>query len=34
MQGIKTMALEQFKKALKLDPGNIKARKGVDKIKG
>lgn len=34
MQGIKTMALEQFRKALKLDPGNIKARKGIDKIKG
>jgi tetratricopeptide (TPR) repeat protein len=33
MQGIKTMALEQFRKALKIDPGNIKARKGLDKIK-
>jgi len=34
MQNAKKMAREQFEKALKLDPGNIKAKKGIEKSKG
>jgi hypothetical protein len=34
MQNAKKMAREQFEKALKLNPGNIKAKKGIEKSKG
>ncbi len=33
IQGMKKMASYQFEKALKLDPGNIKAKKGFEKTK-
>jgi tetratricopeptide (TPR) repeat protein len=34
MQGMKKAAFEQFQRALGIAPGNVKARKAIDKLKG
>ena len=34
IQGMMKKARESFDKALKIDPGNMKAKKGIEKLRG